>query len=330
MFESFSSDMRTPSIASGILHAGIVIIALVGLPFFDRAPPPEPEPMIVDYEEIGPKAGSPKVEPIQPVSRAPIAEKVVAAPPPTSAEKPPSEQARQPEPPRPEKPVPPKTADPAPVKPPEPEKARPDPDIALKPQQPEPPVKEPPKPAPTQAQEPKKEPPKPEPPKPVQQAARPQPPPAPPKPPEKTVDQILDSVLKNKDPTPQPHKPVQEAAKPAQPTRTATTAPNFAQRLTTTEMAAMADRVRPCWNVNPDAMDARTMVVEIIVDMQPDGMVSNARIGDGIAIRGAQHQAFAQAALRAVQNPRCQPLPYPQGKYEALRQFIFRFDPRDL
>ena len=330
LLDMISTDMRTPSVASGILHAGIVVLAVVGLPWFERPTPPEPEPMIIDFEEIGPKAAAPTVAPVQPVTRAPVAREITPSPPPTSVEKPPApkvEPPKPPEPPKVEKPAPPKPPEPIPTKAAEPEKAQPDPEIALKPPTPEPPTPEPPKPAPPKPPEGKKPDPKPDPPK---QAEKPKPPPAPPKPPEKTMDQILDDVLKNKQQVQQPHKPVQEAAKPAQPTRTATTAPNFAQRLTSSEMAAMAEKVRPCWNINPDAMNAQSMLVEIVVDMQPDGTVSGARIGEGTRISGPQHQAFAQAALRAVLNPRCQPLPYPQGKYETLKQFVFRFDPRDL
>jgi outer membrane biosynthesis protein TonB len=331
IFDAFSPEMRTPSVASGILHAGIVVVALVGLPFFTRPEPPEPEPMIVDFEEIGSKAASPVVGPTPPVSRAPIAKEATPAPPPTTVEKP---QPPKPEPPKqPEKAevVPPPKAQQQPTptvqKAPDPEPPKPDPEVALqKPKEPEPPKPEPPKPAPPQTPQVKKPDPKPEPPKPVQTAKTVTPPP---KPQPKSADDIINSLV-NKNPTPQPHKPVQESPKPAQPTRTATAAPNQAQRLTVSEMAAMADRVRPCWNINSSAMDAQQLVVEIIVDMREDGSVSGAQVGTGIAIRGAAHQAFAQAALRAVLNPRCQPLPYPQGKYDSLRQFIFRFDPRDL
>ena len=327
MFDAFS-EMRTPSVASGILHVGVVLVAVLGLPLFAKPDLPEPEPMIVDFEEIGPKSASPTVGKTQPTTRAPIAKEATPAPPPTTSDPPPSPKPEQVKPPeKAERPVPAPAPQPTPAvqKAQEPDKPQPDPDLALKPVQPEPPKVEPPKPSPPQTPEVRK----PEPPKEPPKVAQPPKPAPPPPKPTKSADSIIDALV-NKQPTPQPHKPVENAPKPAQPTRTATAAPTHAQRLTSSEMAAMADKVRPCWNINPDAMDARTMVVEVIVDMAQDGTVTGARLGDGIRISGAQHQAFAQAALRAVQNPRCQPLPYPQGKYEALRQFIFRFDPRDL
>jgi hypothetical protein len=331
IFDTFSGEMRTPSVASGILHVGLVVVALVGLPIWSKPEPPEPEPMIVDFEEIGSKSASPVVGQTQPTSRAPIAKEATPAPPPTAAEKPQPPKPETPKPPEKAEVVPPPKAQQQPTptvqKAPAPEPPKPDPEIALqKPKEPEPPKPEPPKPAPPQTQEVKKPDPKPEPPKPVQ-VAKPAPPP--PKPQPKSADDIINSLV-NKNPTPQPHKPVQESPKPAQPTRTATAAPNHAQRLTVSEMAAMADRVRPCWNINSSAMDAQQLVVEIVVDMREDGTVSTAAVGGGIPIRGQAHQAFAEAARRAVLNPRCQPLPYPQGKYDSLRQFIFRFDPRDL
>jgi hypothetical protein len=106
-----------------------------------------------------------------------------------------------------------------------------------------------------------------------------------------------------------------------------------AGRLTNSENAAMADKVRPCWNVNDGGRDASQLIVYIIVDMAPDGRVTEARISDETRAAMAASpflRAFAEAGQRAVLNPRCQPLPYPQHKYEQLKRFVFKFDPRDL
>ena len=95
----------------------------------------------------------------------------------------------------------------------------------------------------------------------------------------------------------------------------------------------MADKVRPCWHVNDGGRDASQLLVYIIVDMAPDGRVTDARISDETQAAMASNpflRSFAEAGRRAVLNPRCQPLPYPQHKYEQLKRFVFKFDPRDL
>ena len=40
--------------------------------------------------------------------------------------------------------------------------------------------------------------------------------------------------------------------------------------------------------------------------------------------------AVLEAARRALLNPQCNPLPLPKDRLEALRNTVFRFNPRDL
>ena len=74
--------MRMPSGSDETHQARPWPAIMVGLPFWTRPDPPEPEPMIVDFEEIGSKSASPVVGKTQPTSRAPIAKEATPAPPP--------------------------------------------------------------------------------------------------------------------------------------------------------------------------------------------------------------------------------------------------------
>jgi hypothetical protein len=181
------------------------------------------------------------------------------------------------------------------------------------------------KPEPPRQEAKKPAPPKPEPPKPPAHK------PTPPKPHTKTFDEILAEQKPNR--TQRPPQPVAGEGKPNVPgTRTPQTA-FVAGRLTQSENAAMADKVRPCWSVNDGGRDATQLIVYIVVDMAVDGRVTDAQIADETrAAMGGNPmlQAFAEAGRRAVLNPRCQPLPYPQHKYAQLKRFVFKFDPRDM
>ncbi|MEO8557583.1 MAG: hypothetical protein ABI439_00870 [Rhodospirillales bacterium] len=211
--------------------------------------------------------------------------------------------------PKPPTPKPPPDSKPAEVKPPPPSPpptAKPDP--APPPPAPVPEKKvEAPKPVPKK-EEPKKEPPKPK------------------------VDRF-DSILKNLDksrppPVKQQPKPVQQAVAPPPPVQGAAT---LAPELARSELDAIRDRIRPCWNFPAGAKDADQLLVSIDVQMNPDGTVREARIVDtGRMMSDAYYRSAAESALRAVLNPACQPLPLSPEKYNTWKSMTLRFDPRDL
>lgn len=326
-------EMGTPAVLSVGAHVVLLAVTLFGFPSF-TSPPDDSlaDVPIYDATEIAAQSKAPKVSQERPQDRKlPEAEKNTPAPP-----APQVEAAPKPKPdPKPEpKPEPQVAAaqpkpEPKPVPKPQPQAEKPkEPDAeALKPKPKDTVVEKKPeaKPEPPKQETKKKsDPPKPEPPK--QEARKPEPPKAPPR----TLDQILSEQTNR---TQRPPQPVAGEGKPnVQGTRTPQTA-FVAGRLTQSENAAMADKVRPCWNVNDGGRDASQLIVYIVVDMAPDGRVTDARIADETraAMRSNPFlQAFAEAGHRAVLNPRCQPLPYPHSKYEQLKRFVFKFDPRDM
>jgi outer membrane biosynthesis protein TonB len=214
--------------------------------------------------------------------------------------------------PKPPTPKPPEVVKPTPAPPPPPAP----PVTQPKPTPPPPPPEivpekkvEVPKPPPKKVEEPKKEPPKPK--------ADP-------------FDSILKNLTKNQPtPTKEAPKPLpQQAYVPPPPVQGA---PNLNAQLARSELDAVRDRIRPCWNFPAGARDAEQLLVDINVWMNPDGTVREARIVEtGRMSSDAYYRSAAESALRAVLNPACQPLPLSPEKYNTWKTMTLRFDPRDL
>jgi hypothetical protein len=272
---------------------------------------------MVEFEAIAKKAAAPKVGIQEPQpEKAKIADETSKAPPPKTAEPPPTPET-------PKKEV--AEAVPVPPKPPEKkievEKPKPVEDkIALKPKEPEPPkVEKPPDPKP----EPKPEVKKPEPKPPVS-------PPPKPQPKRDTVDNIVDSILKNEDKNPPIKTPQQAPQRPKEITRQAPVAPNLASVVTASEVEGVRQKIRPCWNFIAGAKDDSNLVVTLVVQMNSDGTPISAELKETSRYNSDPvYRAAADAAHRAIMNPRCQPWPLSPEKYNAWRTITFNFDPRD-
>ena len=307
-------EMRTPAIVSATVHVFVLAAAVLNLDFFGRHPPIEPEPVMVEFEAIAKKAAAPTVgnPPPQP-KEAPIAPEATKAPPPKTADPVPA-----PEQPKPDlaevKPLPPQ-----PTEKPKPEPAKPVEDlVAMKPKEPEPPkVEKPPEPPkPKPAPEVKKvEPPKPAPPKPA---------------PKPTVDSMIDDILKNKDSKQKIQTPEQQPKPQPQVTRQAPAAPNLAAVVTASEVEGVRQKLRPCWNFPAGIKGQNELIVTLVVQMNQDGTPVKADLKDtGRYNNDPVYRAAADAAHRAIMNPRCQPWPLSAEKFTSWRTITFNFDPRD-
>jgi outer membrane biosynthesis protein TonB len=309
-----SVEMRTPAILSAAVHVVALVVAIANFDWF-RSPLIEPEPVMVDFVKIDKHAAAPKigVQEQQP-KEAKIAEETSKAPPPKTAEPLPL----PPEPPKPEvaeaKPI-----APAPVEKPDPKPPQPTQDVvALKPKQPDPPK-----------EEKKIEPPKPEPPKPeVKKVEPPKPPPPKPPPKKPDADSVVDDILKNNDKNPPIKTPQQSPQRPKEVTRQAAMAPQLSAVVTASEIEGVRSKIRPCWNPTPGARDQP--VVTLTVEMNQDGTPVKAEVQDsGRYNRDQVYRSAADAAYRAVMNPRCQPWPLPTDRYNGWHTITFNFDPRD-
>ncbi|MCP4327773.1 MAG: cell envelope integrity protein TolA [Alphaproteobacteria bacterium] len=110
------------------------------------------------------------------------------------------------------------------------------------------------------------------------------------------------------------------------------TASAFSERLTLSELDAIRHQIELCWNVPVGARDAKNLVVELNLDMNPDGSVRQVRLIDGSNRyqTDAFYRAAVDSAMRAVLNPMCNPLKLPPNKYNTWRNFTLNFNPRDM
>jgi len=88
---------------------------------------------------------------------------------------------------------------------------------------------------------------------------------------------------------------------------------------------AIRDKVRQCWNIGSPGLQSRPVSIRV-ARINPDGTIPPGAAS--IADDGGS-QAWAQAALRAVVNPVCQPWPVPQGGWPN-DGFTLVFDPKEL
>ncbi len=206
---------------------------------------------------------------------------------------------------------------------------------------PPPPAATPPQPKPQPAPEPEK--PKPAPPKPAEpkfeqiveglKKPKPTPKPTPPadKParePQSSLSSVLKDVAKMRPTPPAPHSATTGDAKASS---QSSMGPSFSSRLTITEEDALRRQIEQCWNPPIGARDAQSLVVEVIIDVNPDRTVSNAEVVDKLRYASDPFfRAAADAAIRAVHNPRCNPLELAPDKYDQWKRIDFLFDPRDM
>jgi hypothetical protein len=319
--ESAISDRMPGGITlSAVMHAGLIVLILVGLPHLFHTPPPQDEPIAVELVTMGPVTRATHPNPNMPVPEA--------------------------------KPEIPKPLPPAPIPPPKPappqESAQPPQSSAAPPPPPEPPKPEE-KPTPT-----------PPPPPPKAEVQAPLPPPPPPKPPEekpkppqKNPQPAFDQMLKQMQKTEKQQQtqntfdslltnlakndaPKSDHAPPKQRTQMAAAAPASSQpkaplgsTLSASEMDMIREQISRCWNVPAGARDAKDLVVEIRVQVGQDGTVQTAQIVDSGRMGDPLYRAAAESARRAFFNPQCTPLKLPPDKYATWKDMVVDFNPKD-
>jgi hypothetical protein len=314
--DSETSDRMPGGIAmSAVMHIGILVAIIIGLPSFFHPPIPQEQPIAVELVTIAPEtlATHPNPNLPKPNAKPDVPLNVAPAPKPL---------------PKPEPPLPTPAAPPSAAPPPAPAPSPTPPaqDLTVPPP--------PPLPRPAETQAPPPPPPKPEPkpkpaPKPNQVAAA-QPPDA--KQPDAAA---FDSLLKNL--TKIPAAPT-EVNQPPRQQRVVAAAPPSSQpraplgtQLTASEIDLVREQLARCWNINAGARDAKELVVEIRAAVNPDGTVTRAEIVDQArAASDPLFRAAAESARRAFFNPQCTPLKLPPDKYATWKDLVVDFSPKDI
>jgi hypothetical protein len=320
--------MPVGAVLSVFLHIIVALLAVFGLPFIVEPPPPVEESIPVDLVPLGATttAPPPKADEVKPEEKPPE----------------PPKQEVKPEQPKPEPPKEEAKVEPPKVTPPPPPPPSPPP-----PPPPPPPKAEVPVPAPT----PKPEPPK-EVPKPPDQLAEVKPQKKPPPPPDdmssllKTLDKMRPQPTtpdKPPDKKPDTSKPVDLAKAidalrpsppvpqpPSQQVAAATPSPNLSDQASASDKDYIAGQFRRCWTFDAGARDPTKLIVKIHVLLRPDGSVASSEIvSDPRYDADDYFRSAADSARRATLNPQCVPIKIPPGKYDALKDLILTFDPRN-
>jgi len=298
---------------SVVLHLIFGSLFVLGLPRLFDPPIPEEMPIAVELVTIAPetRATHPNPNPPRPNAKPDVA--VVDAPTTTKPEPEPPVSAAVP---------PPSTEIPSSLEPPKAQEPKAPPPLPLvKPPEPKP---EPPRPVEkVEAPRPKE---KPEPP---QQMAKNEP-----KPEQKKYDPgQFEALLKNlatqsaiPSPDAPPQRPRIASARPSSQPR----AP-LGSQITASEVDLVREQIARCWNIPAGARDAKDLVVEIRVAVEPDGNVRQATIVDQARLAGDPFfRAAAESARRAFFNPMCRPLRLPPEKYAIWKDLVVDFSPKDV
>ncbi|HEY3910030.1 MAG TPA: hypothetical protein VGM07_09080 [Stellaceae bacterium] len=324
---------RRGLVLSAALHLVLGGIFILGLPTLFHPPAPQQMPIAVQLVTIGPETRATHPNPERPQREA----KPIAPVPGPPGPKPKPQTA-------PPKPLPPPSAAAAPPAPPEPPQLPPQAKPAL-PTPPAPPLPPQAKPAPPPSPPPVpalKPAPPPPPPKPVEKAAAPQPKPAPPRQMAREAARAeakkydpgkFNALLRNlaaKDAAPTPDQPLEDTQAASGAASSQPQAP-LGSQLSASEIDMIREQISRCWNIPAGARDAKDLVVEIRVAVDPDGMVEQATIVDQARAAGDPFfRAAAESARRAFFNPQCRPLRLPPDKYEIWKDMVVDFSPKDL
>jgi len=125
---------------------------------------------------------------------------------------------------------------------------------------------------------------------------------------------------------------------PDKPVKTAKAGPRVIQgvgagNMMTADIAdALRGQIYRCWSPPTGAPDARDLIVDYDLSLNPDGTVSRLQMTPGTAAAAtgsAYTRAAAEAASRAIYE--CQPYRLPQDRYSLWREINpLRFDPRQM
>ena len=106
-------------------------------------------------------------------------------------------------------------------------------------------------------------------------------------------------------------------------------ASNISAVLSITELDLIRRQLAACWNVPAGAQDAKGLYVDVRVEMNPDATVQSAVV-IGSSGNGSYKRAAEDSALRAIKNPKCSPLKLPLHRYDQWKTITIRFDPQHI
>ena len=143
---------------------------------------------------------------------------------------------------------------------------------------------------------------------------------------------FLTSVLKTLEKrNQQPPSESQDTDTPLEKERPQPNRPSSTQPMTISELDVVRRQFIACWNVPVGARAADDLSVQVRVHVNLDGVVYESYLlNPQRAQTDSFYRAAAESALRAVRNPRCNPLKLPAGKYDHWKVMTLNFDPQEM
>lgn len=197
---------------------------------------------------------------------------------------------------------------------------------------PKPAPKEPPKPKPVEKEEPEEKPFDPmEDAEPIEKKEEPKKE----QPKEKQEEKSLEQILKDLEKEAQANEEKGKDKEAQEENKTISDAPyDASQPLSLSEEDALRSAYIPCWSPPAGGMNAEKQVVIVRAQYRPDGGLIDAQIESSQRGRYNSDIAFrtaADAAMRAVKHPTCNPLKnLPTNLYPKLKDTKITFDPRAM
>jgi outer membrane biosynthesis protein TonB len=137
------------------------------------------------------------------------------------------------------------------------------------------------------------------------------------KPKEKTFEQKIIDALRKRESAPQKLAKTQFS--------------RLGQAVTQSDKDAVRRQIERCWNPPVGAPKAEDLIVDLRLEVNPDGTVRTVDVADSSRMNSdPYYRAAAESAVRAVLNPRCRKLKLPPEKYDEWKILIIGFDPREM
>ncbi len=101
--------------------------------------------------------------------------------------------------------------------------------------------------------------------------------------------------------------------------------------LTATQVDLIRQTIRKCWHFPAGLRNAEDLIVDIKMELDPEGNVKTAEIVDsGRMASDPDFRTAAENAHRAVLDPNCNPLPLPKDRYNEWKDLELSFNPKDM
>lgn len=101
--------------------------------------------------------------------------------------------------------------------------------------------------------------------------------------------------------------------------------------LTATQIDLIRQTIRKCWHFPAGLRNAEDLIVDIKMELDPEGNVTRAEIVDTNRMASdPDYRTAAENAYRAVLDPKCNPLPLPKERYNEWKDLELSFNPKDM